>query len=109
MPPTTTCTISRGTVQDLYGDEVSVLNQLYTDVPAIITYQTGVSKDPSTGTPVQTSVYEIVMPQGTDVKDQDTITDLQTGENYEVTAVRILPSYGIPADVWIAARRLDGN
>lgn len=109
MPPTTTCTISRGTVQDVYGDEVNNLNQVYTDVPAIITYQSGVSKDPSTGAPVQTSVYEIVMPQGTDVKDQDVIADQQTGENYEVTAVRILPSYGIPTDVWIAARRLDGT
>lgn len=109
MPPTTTITISRGTDQDVWGDEVNSLNQLYVGVPAIINYQTGVSKDPSTGAPVQASAYEVVVPKGTDVKDQDVLTDSQTGEQYEVTSVRILPSYGVPADVWLAVRRLDGT
>ncbi len=108
MPPTTTITISRGTSTDAYGDPVNSLNQLYFGVPAIINYQTGVSKDPSTGQPVQASAYEVVVPKGTDVKNQDVLTDQQTGEEYEVTAVRTLPSYGVPADVWLAVRRLDG-
>lgn len=109
MPPTTTVTISRGTTTDAYGDEVNQLNQLYTGVPAIINYQTGVSKDPSSGRPVQVSAYEVVLPKGTDVKDQDVLTDQQTGEKYEVTSVRTLPSYGVPADVWVVVRRLDGT
>lgn len=109
MPPTTTVTISRGTSVDAFGDPIDTPNQLYTDVPAIIVYNTGVSMDPSSGRPVQVSNYECILPHGTDVKDQDVIQDIQTLETYTVTSVRTLPSYGLPADVTISMFRTDGS
>lgn len=108
MPPTTTVTISRGTDVDEYGDPIDNLNQLYTDVPAIIVYQTGISKDPASGTPVQVSNYECILDFGTDIKNQDVVTDQQTLESYTVVSVRTLPSYGLPVDIQIAMVRTDG-
>lgn len=109
MPPTTAVTISRGTSADEYGDPIDTPTPLYTDVPAIIVYSTGVSLDPSSGRPVQASNYECILPFGTDVQNQDVITDQQTLESYTVTSVRTLPSYGLPADVQVAMFRTDGT
>lgn len=108
MPPTTTVAISRGTDVDEYGDPIDNLNQLYTDVPAIIVYQAGISMNPASGIPVQISNYECILETGTDVLDQDVVTDQQTGESYTVTSVRMLPSYGLPSDLQIVMVRTDG-
>ena len=64
MPPTTTVTISRGTTADEYGDEVNILNQLYTGVPAIIAYQSDVSLDPASGNPVEVGNYQAFFDNG---------------------------------------------
>lgn len=103
MPPTTFVSISRGTTLDAYGDPTDVNNDpLYTDVPAIISYKTRVTQDPVSGTPRQITALDCLLPKGTDVQNDDRITDQQTGTVYAVTGVTQLPSYGIPADVWVA-------
>lgn len=109
MPGTTTIVVSRGTTTDAYGDEVDAYSPVYTGVPAIISYQTDVSLPPSSGRPVQVSAYEIIVDNWLQIEDQDLITDQQTGDQYQVTSVRKLPSYGIPTDLQLAARRIDGT
>lgn len=109
MPATTTIDVSRGSTTDAYGDEVDAPQPVYQGIPAIISYQTSVSLPPASGRPVQASAYEIVVDSWVQMKDQDVITDRQTGEQYQVTSVRRLPSYGIPTDLQLAARRIDGT
>ncbi len=109
MPPTTTIDVDRGTTQDAYGDDVDALTRVYAGIPAIISYQTAVSLPPASGRPVQASAYEIVVDSWVVMKDQDVITDRQTREQYRVTTVRKLPSYGIPTDLQLIAQRIDGT
>ncbi|MGH3436848.1 MAG: hypothetical protein ACRDRN_10330 [Sciscionella sp.] len=109
MPPTTTIDVDRGSVLDGFGDEVDAFTRVYDGVPAIIAYQTEVALPPASGRPVQASAYEIVVDSWLEMKDQDVVTDRQTGEQYRVTTVRKLPSYGIPNDLQLIARRIDGT
>lgn len=112
MPATTTVTIRRPGAQDVdaYGDPIDTIAvPIATGLPAIIVYRASTVRDPASGQPVQVDASEAVLDKGTDVQDQDVLTDEQTGEDYRVTQVRILPSYGIPADVWLALERLGGT
>lgn len=112
MPATTTVSIARPGPDDVdaYGDPIDTLAvPIATGLPAIIVYRTGTSRDPASGTPIQVDTSEAVLDKGADVQDQDVITDEQTGDKYRVTQVRVLPSYGIPADLWLAVVRLGGT
>jgi hypothetical protein len=109
MPPTTTVSIARGTVIDAYGDPADLNNTpVYTNIPAIISYKTRTTQDPATGTPRQITAYECIVDRGTDVRDDDRLTDEQTSIVYNVTGVTQLPSYGLPADVWVALEQVGG-
>lgn len=112
MPATTTVSISRPNVGDVddYGDPIdTVALPISNGLPAIISYRTGTVKDPASGVPVQVDASEVVLDKGTDVRDQDVLTDEQTGERYTVVQVRTLPSYGLPADVWLSVKRINGS
>ena len=107
MPPTTTITISRAVAPDAYGDPADVDDPpVYTDIPAIISYKTKITQDPVTGTPRQITASDCLVGKGTDILPDDRITDQQTGTVYNVTGVTALPSYGIPADVWVALEQV---
>jgi hypothetical protein len=109
MPPTTTVSIARGEQLDAYGDPQDINSvPVYTNIPAIISYKTRTTQDPATGTPRQITAYECILDRGTDVRDDDRLTDEQTGIVYNVTGVTLLPSYGVPADVWVALSQVGG-
>lgn len=109
MPPTTFVTISRATQTDAYGDPQDIdSTPLYTDVPAIISDPVTTTQDPATGTPRQVNAMQIILRRGTDVRDDDRITDQQTGIVYNVTSVRVLPAYGIPSDIWCTVQTVGG-
>jgi hypothetical protein len=103
MPGTTRVTISRAVQNDAYGDPQDInVPPLYTDVPAIIAYDGRVMQDPATGTPRQVTSSSVVFNKGTDVRQDDRLTDQQTGQVYQVTGVTLHPAYGVPGDVWCA-------
>lgn len=100
LPPTTFVNISRGTDVDAYGDPVDVDSLPHAvAVPAALASTTRVTQDPATGTPRQVTTLTCVMPRGTDVRDDDRITDTATGAIYNVTAVNAGTSWGYAAGV----------
>lgn len=109
MPPTTRVTVNRATQLDAYGDPVDINTApIAVGVPAIVAYDGRVMQDPATGTPRQVTSSSIILPKGTDVRDDDRLTDEQTGQVYQVTGVTLHPSYGIPGDVWCAVTAVGG-
>jgi hypothetical protein len=109
MPPNTKVTISRLTQLDAYGDPQDINSEpVAIDVPAVFAYAAKITQDPATGTPRQVTTYSCLLPKGTDVRDDDRITDQQTNITYAVTGVTIYPSYGIPADVWVVMTAVGG-
>lgn len=109
MPPNTKVTISRATQLDGYGDPQDINSEpVAVDVPALFAYSGKVTQDPASGTPRQVTSFSCLLPKGTDVRDDDRLTDQQTGQTYAVTGVTTFPSYGIPADVWVAMTAVDG-
>lgn len=100
LPPTTFVNISRGTDVDDYGDPGDVDSlPLAVAVPAVLTSTSHYTQDPATGTPRQVTTLTCVLPRGTDVRDDDRITDTATGAIYNVTGINTGTSWGYAAGV----------
>jgi len=100
LPPTTFVNISRGTVDDATGYPSDIDSDPHAvAVPAAIASTSRLTQDPATGTPRQVTTLTCVLPRGTDVRDDDRITDTATGAIYAVTAVNTGTSYGFSAGV----------
>lgn len=100
LPPTTFVNISRGTVPDATGYPMDIDSDPHAvAVPAALASTSRLTQDPASGTPRQVITLTCVMPRGTDVRDDDRITDTGTGAIYNVTAVNTGTSYGFSAGV----------
>lgn len=100
LPPTTFVDIARATALDGYGDPTDVNADPHARaVPAALTSTSRMSQDPATGTPRQVTTLVCVLPRGTDVRDDDRITDTATGATYYVSAVNTGTSAGFAAGV----------
>lgn len=100
LPPTTFVDIARATGVDAYGDPTDVNSAPHAvAVPAALASTSRTSQDPATGTPRQVTTLTCVLPRGTDVRDDDRITDTATGATYYVTAINTGTSYGFSAGI----------
>lgn len=100
LPPTTFVNITRDVTDDVYGYPADVdVDPHAVAVPAVLASTSRVTQDPATGTPRQVTTLTCVLPRGTDVRDDDRITDTATGAIYSVTAVNAGTSYGFSAGI----------
>lgn len=100
LPPTTFVNIARGIIDDATGYPTEVDSDPHAvAVPAVLTSTSRFTQDQASGTPRQVTTLTCVLPRGTDVRDDDRITDTATGAIYTVTAVNTGTSYGFAAGV----------
>lgn len=100
LPPTTFVNIARGTELDDTGYPADIDNLPHAvAVPAALASTSRYTQDPATGTPRQVTTLTCVLPRGTDVRDDDRITDTATGAIYNVAAVNTGTSWGYAAGV----------
>lgn len=100
LPPTTFVNISRNTILDATGYPTDIDSDPHAvAVPAALTSVSRMTQDPASGTPRQVTTLTCVLPRGTDVRDDDRITDTATGAIYSVTAINTGISWGYAAGV----------
>jgi len=100
IPPSTTVAISRMTAFDGYGDPVDINSDpIAVGVPAAIASTVVTSQNDASGTPRQITTLTAVVPRGTDVQQDDRLTDQNTGAIYNVDKVNPGTSYGFVADI----------
>jgi hypothetical protein len=108
IPPNAVVSIFRATDLDPYGDAEDVEIPLYTDVTAVISYQSRVMQDQASGTPRQITTYLCLLPKGTDVQADDRIMEQPGRVMYNVVGVNAMRDYGFPADVSVSMTRVGG-
>lgn len=109
LPANATFNLHRDEVDDGYGDpDDDNTTPLYTGLRGVISYQTRRVLDPVTRTPQQVSQAFCLLDQGTDVRNEDRLHHLETGQWYNVAGVNALPSYGFPNDLNITLNRTGG-
>lgn len=109
VPPSTFVTISRGTVVDDYGDPADINSlPIATDVPAAIGRSSVTSQNDASGTPRQISTLSCVVPRGTDVQQDDRLTDQVSGVIYNVDKVNQGTNYGFTADTVLTLSAVGG-
>lgn len=109
VPASTTVAISRGTEQDAYGDPADINSDpIAVGIPAAIASRTVNSQNRASGTPRQITVLTGVVPNGTDVRQDDRLTDQGTGQIYNVDKVQPGTSYGFTADIVLSLSAVGG-
>lgn len=109
VPPSTTVAISRGTQLDVFGDLTDINSlPIAVGVPAAIGRSSVTSQNDSSGTPRQISTLSCVVPRGTDVQQDDRLTDEVTGAVYNVDRVNVGTSYGFVADMVLTLSAVGG-
>lgn len=110
LPPNAVFDLYRPVQVDEDGDDMD-LNApppLYTGIRAVLSYKTRMVQDPVTRTPRQMTYYFCLLPQGTDVRNDDRLRERTTGQTFNISGVTPLPSYGFPHDVSVSLSLVAG-
>lgn len=109
LPPNATFDLYRGIQDDGYGDvEDDNTAPLITGLRGTLSYRARTVMDPVTRTPQQVESYFLLLPQDTDIRNDDRLRHAETGDWYNVSGATPLPSFGFSNDVNVTLTRIGG-
>jgi hypothetical protein len=109
LPANATFDLYREQQDDGYGDtEDNDTAPLYTGLRGTLSYRARTVMDPVTRTPQQVESYFCLLPQGTDVRNDDRLRHVETGGWFNVSGATALPSFGFPNDVNVTLTKAGG-
>jgi hypothetical protein len=110
LPPNSTWDIYRTQQDDGYGDTEDDNSDppLYTGIRGLLSYQNRRVMDPVTRTPQQVQIYFLLLPQGTDARNDDRLRCQETGETFNASGITALPSFGFTNDVSVTLTKVGG-
>jgi hypothetical protein len=109
LPPNSRWDLFRDLTSDDDGDtEDSNTDPLYRDIPGVLSYRNRIVMDPDTRTPQQVAFYFLLMPQGTDARNDDRLRETTTKETFNISGVVALPTFGFSRDVSLTLVKVGG-
>ena len=109
LPPNATFDLYRNLTTDEYGDtEDDDATPLYTGLRGVLSYRARTVRDPATKTPQQAETYFCLLPQGTDVRNDDRLKHTETGQMFNVAGATELPTYGFSKDLNVTLAKVAG-
>lgn len=109
LPANATFDLYRNVTADDYGDaEDEDTAPLYEGLRGVLSYKARTVLDPATRMPQQADSYFCLLPQGTDVRNDDRLRHLETGDWFNVAGATKLPTYGFSKDVNVTLAKVSG-
>lgn len=109
LPPNSTFDQYRAQSDDGYGDlEDDNTAPLATGLRGLLSYRARTVMDPVTRTPQQVETYFLLLDGGTDIRNDDRLRHVETGDWFNVSGASSLPAFGFSSDVNVTLTKVGG-